>query len=234
MRYTVVDFESTGLPSETELNHRIVEAGWCNVVQDESGIFVESPASVLTLPKREIPPEAKAVHHITEEMCERDGIPVEHAFRTIMGESPDYFVAHNTDMERHFFGGGEVKWICTHKVAVRVWPDAPRHSNNVLRYWLGLDLDPDLATPSHRAGPDAYVTAHLLRAILLSGKCTLDEMVRWSSGPALLPRLNFGKHKGVLFKDAPRDYLEWIAHKSDLGKDEKATARYWLKLAKPS
>jgi len=36
----------------------------------------------------------------------------------------------------------------------------------VLRYWRNLVLDPALAMPPHRAGPDAYVTACLLAELL--------------------------------------------------------------------
>lgn len=234
MKLTVLDLETTGLPTEAEPNHRVVEVGWCNVTQDEAGVLVSRPMSVLTLPKRDIPPEAKAVHHITEAMCEREGIPVEQAFRMLMSEAPEYFVAHNIEMEKAFFGGWDIPFICTYKVACRLWPEAPGHSNGVLRYWLDHDLDPALALPSHRAGPDAYVTAHLLRTILLSGKCSIEDMARWSSGPALLPRLTFGKHKGLAYSNAPSDYLDWIATKSDLDRDVKATARYWLKLKKSS
>jgi exodeoxyribonuclease X len=52
--------------------------------------------------------------------------------------------------------------ICTRKCAATLWPDAPDHKNQTMRYWLGLKLsDPALATP-HRAAGDAYVTAALL------------------------------------------------------------------------
>ncbi len=44
-------------------------------------------------------------------------------------------------------------------MAMHVWPDAPRHSNQVLRYWRNLVLDNALAMLPHRAGPDAWVTA---------------------------------------------------------------------------
>ena len=47
-------------------------------------------------------------------------------------------------------------------MALRVWPEAPRHSNQVLRYWRGMRLDHARAMPPHRAGPDAWVTAHIL------------------------------------------------------------------------
>src|SRR5262245_25865334 len=45
-------------------------------------------------------------------------------------------------------GWPEVPWLCTYKSALRAWPDAPRHSNSVLRYWLGIDIPPDPLMPA--------------------------------------------------------------------------------------
>ncbi len=38
----------------------------------------------------------------------------------------------------------------------------------------------------------------------------VQEMIRISSNPVLIPRMPFGKHKGALFSELPRDYLEWL------------------------
>ena len=111
-----------------------------------------------------------------------------------------------------------------------VWPDAPAHSNQVLRYWLNLDhgkgFDRVAAMPPHRALPDAYVTGHVL--IQLLHAMTINEMLRVSAEPALLRRIGFGKHKGMLFSEAPADYLRWIVDKAEFDADVTATARYWL------
>lgn len=118
-------------------------------------------------------------------------------------------VAHNASFEQHFHYGGGRGWIDTYKCALVVWPEAPSHSNQVLRYWLDLDrssgFDRAMAMPLHRALPDAYVTAHIF--IRLLQERTIEEMVGISSRPALLRRIGFGKHKGLLFSEAPSDYL---------------------------
>lgn len=109
----------------------------------------------------------------------------------------------------------------------------PSHSNQVLRYWLDLDrssgFDRAMAMPPHRALPDAYVTAHIL--IRLLKESTIEEMVGISSRPALLRRIGFGKHKGLLFSEAPSDYLRWIVDKAEFDVDVTATARFWLERA---
>jgi exodeoxyribonuclease X len=134
--------------------------------------------------------------------------------------APDVLVAHNCEFEQRFISGfasNGLPWICTHKTALRVWPDAPRHSNQVLRYWRGLVLDEALAMPPHRAGPDAWVTAHLL-AELLEG-ASAEEMIEWASQPGKLPNITFGKHKGTRWPDVPTDYLHWMTRQKDMNAD---------------
>jgi exodeoxyribonuclease X len=236
MLLRVIDFETTGIPTEED-RHAVCEVGWADVVIGEDGTPspVGSIGSRLCNPGRPMPVEALAVHHITDAMIAGGGEagakagPPELAFRRIMEGSPSIFVAHNADFEREFLGGGGARWVCTYKAALRVWPDAPGHGTQLLRYWLGLDLDDRWAMPPHRAGPDAYVTAHILIKLLLSGT-SIDDMVRWSSGPALLPRITFGKHKGARWEDVPLDYLHWIVDKSDMDRDAKANAKHHLKL----
>ena len=53
--------------------------------------------------------------------------------------------AHNADFETKFFEP-MLPVICTYKAALRVWPDAPSHSNGALRYWLE---DQGKVSPSH-------------------------------------------------------------------------------------
>jgi exodeoxyribonuclease X len=89
-------------------------------------------------------------------------------------------------------------------------------------------MEHDATLPPHRAGPDSYVTAHLLKRLIESGT-SVDDMVRWSKGAALLPRVTFGKHKGAKWSELPTDYLEWIWFKSDMGRDEKANAKHHLR-----
>ena len=97
------------------------------------------------------------------------------------GERPEVLVAHNCAFERMFLEAtlpASLPWICTYKAALHVSPEAPRHSNQVLRYRRNLKLDPALAMLPHRAGPDAYVTAHLLTKLL--GLASAEQMVQWT------------------------------------------------------
>jgi exodeoxyribonuclease X len=233
MLIRVIDFETTGIPSN-EASHAVCEVGWCDVVVENAEARISTGGHRLCDPGRPMPAEAMAVHHITDRDIATGGeagrraCPPDVAFRRIMEDEPEIFAAHNAEFEKQFFGGGGKPWLCTYKAALRVWPDAPSHSNSVLRYWLGLNLDARHAMPPHRAGPDAFVTAHILVKLIEAG-ASIEDMLRWSTGPALLPRITFGKHRGAKWQDVPSDYLEWVANKSDLDADAKANARHHLK-----
>lgn len=217
MKIRCIDFETTGIPTETD-KHAIVEIGWCDLVDG----VLSLPNAVLCDPGRPIPHEAMAVHHITDADVAGQTGSLE-----VLGK-PDYFAAHNADYERQFFDAS-APIICTYKVALRLWPDASSHGLQFLRYHLGLTAPAHVAMPPHRAGPDAYLCAVMMQTILSDGSASLDEMVRWSSGPALLPRVNFGKHRGSKWEDVPTDYLEWLAFKSDMDRDVKANAKHHLR-----
>ena len=225
----VIDFETTGLPTD-EGGASLVETGFCDVrVDDGMAAVIGLPVSAYVNPGRPIPVIARAVHHIGDDDVAHAAVQ-EVALAAITPEAANQviYAAHNADFERAFFGA-DARWICTYKVALRLWPDAPAHSNQVLRYHLSLAVDAGLAQPVHRAGPDAYVTAFLLAHCINDGRASVDEMVRWSDGPALLPRIPFGKHRGSRWEDVPVDYLDWVANKSDLDRDAKANARHHLK-----
>lgn len=217
----VIDFETSGMEPPAA---QVVEVGYCDLTRNDDGVWsVGQPVSWLCGVSA-MPPEVRAVHHIS--LAEVSGLaPFDPS--TVIAPYCAAVVAHNWSFEAAFLGDQQTPAICTLKAALRVWPDAPSHSNSVLRYWLEdqglLSLDHETAMPPHRAGPDAYVTAHILKALFVAG-ATGRQMIAWTQEPRLLPKITFGKHKGAAWKDAPRDYLEWVAFKSDLDGDTKWNA----------
>lgn len=229
-RLRVIDLETTG----TEPPAEVIEFGRVDVEITDHGASVEPPQSWLYRPLRGIPPETMAVHHITEAdfgpatpVCTPDQL---HAAVWI-GPAPAALVAHSCAFERQFITEattGAIPWICTYKVAMHVWPEAPRHSNQVLRYWRGLTLDNALAMPPHRAGPDAWVTANLLSE--LARFASFDQMVAWTREPRPMPVLTFGKHRGQPWAQVPSDYLQWMISQTDMDADTVWHARRALAL----
>jgi len=221
----VIDCETTGMK---ESGGAVCEVGWCDLTWDGNRATVSVPQSVVCDPGQPIPAEARAVHHIADRELKGAPSPAEAIARAI--HNAPLLAAHVADFERDFIEAPGAQWICTYKVAVRAFADLLCHSNQFLRYELDLvAADDPLAMPPHRAGPDAYVTAHLLACILEGGEIDIDTMIRWSSGPALLTLVSFGKHRGSKWEDLPADYLQWITDKSELDRDTKANARYYLK-----
>ena len=77
--------------------------------------------------------------------------------------------------------------------------------------------------PPHRAGPDAWVTAQVLAELLKAA--TVEQMIAWTKEPRVLPNIPFGKHRGVVWADAPLDYLQWMVRQSDMDGDVIWNAR---------
>jgi exodeoxyribonuclease X len=201
-----LDVETSGMPPEAG----VVEIGWCDVTQDADGKWsVGCPFSELVNPGCRIEPEASAVHHLVDDDV-KDAPTIGQVIKAhdILRDDIDLYCAHNSRFEEQFIGIGNAKWIDTYRVALRLAPAFPSHSNQALRYRLKLEVDPVLAYPPHRAGPDSYITAVLLVRAL--AKMQVAEMVLLSSQPAVLPRLGFGKWAKVPLAEVEGSYLEWI------------------------
>lgn len=52
----------------------------------------------------------------------------------------------------------------------------------------------------------------LLRDLLKTA--SVDDMIRWTTEPALLPRCPIGKYRNLPWAEVPFDFLEWILYKA--------------------
>jgi len=220
----VIDLETTGgQPSA----HGVCEIGWQDVSQDASGVWqvTDERGSILTHPGRSIPPVTMAVHHIIDSDV-ADAPAFRDAAPDIMRGPFVALAAHRASFEGKWCTPkltGGIPWICTWKCALRVWPGSPSFSNQVLRYWrMPAGLDRDLGLPVHRAGPDAYVTAHHLRDML--AVAGVEQLIAWSAEPGLLPRVYAGPHKGKPWRDLDDACLAIFA--ADRDEDVRFTARH--------
>lgn len=223
----VCDIETSGLPEDEQ--HGICEIGWVDV--DLETLTIRDPVTFLVNPGHPIPPHIRAVHHISDQMV-ASAMPPDQAVANMLKGVPagGYLAAHKAAFEQDFITAPDRKWICSWKCALRAWQDQIHHSNQALRYSLDVDSEPDFDTvaarPPHRALPDAYVTAFLVRRLLKLRP--IERLIEISSEPPLMANINFGKHKGAKWAEVPADYLQWIIDKSDMDADVKGQAKHWL------
>lgn len=227
----VCDLETTGFTAEDG----VCEVGWADIiVQDGSYLIEDYPVSYLTNPGRPIQPTASAIHHIIDGDVE-DAPKFAELLPDVVtpfGESTIVaLAAHGAKFERQFIPDtitGNIPWICTYKCALRLYPDAPRHSNQALRYYVKPPgLKREKAVLSHRAGPDAYVTMHLLEGMLKMAP--LEDLIEWSSQPALQVTCHIGQYRGEKWADVPLSMLEWVSTR-DFDEDVIHTVMHHIKL----
>lgn len=213
----VIDLETTGQAPPV---HGVCEIGWQDVAQGDDGrwsLHGDGGAAFVN-PGRPIPPVTQAIHHILDE--EVASAPYWNDIaRPILDPWPRRLAlaAHRADFEMKFCSPAMTHgadWICTWKCALRLWPDSPSFSNQVLRYWRRPDgIVHDRGLPAHRAFPDAYVTAHHLRDML--NEASVAQLIEWSNLPGLLPRVRNGPDRGMDWRDLEEEKLDAFARDRD-------------------
>lgn len=227
MASIILDTETTGIDPQKD---RLVELA--GVADDP----LVPHFTTLVNPARDIPPESRAIHHIgPEDVAQAPDESL--ALYSLMehfrdqGVEPSEFVAHNAKFDSAFIAriapALGIPWICTYKASMVAWPDAPAHTNQVLRYYLGLEVDTPPGLFPHRALYDTIVTRAIFKALQRS--FSLKELIRISSGPVLLKKVSFGKHKGKLWSEVDYGYLRWCCSQADMNEDVIHTANYYLR-----
>ncbi|RKQ68984.1 exodeoxyribonuclease X [Litorimonas taeanensis] len=247
----VTDIETTGTDPKTD---EIIEIGSQKWINPQPSFGVEGPDeqtswvkfSALVRPNQSVPAETSAIHHLTDwhlsEALDLSDVLTDFTYK--MHPRP-IFAAHNSTFEASFLEaslaekGVKPRWICTYKLALHLFPDAPSHSNSSLFYFLGVFKNlPEFwesflqKNRLHRAWPDAYITTQLLNIFL--NYVSIPEALRISSAPALLPKVNFTKdHRGKKWAQMDESFLTWVLHPDrDFDADVIHTAQYWLDKAK--
>ncbi|HBQ1620511.1 exodeoxyribonuclease X [Klebsiella pneumoniae] len=196
-------------------------------VDIESGAIC-NPMSDFVRPPEAIGFEAMAIHHITEDMV-ADAPFISEVIGRYLGAS--VYVAHNAAFDKGKLPQIDAPWICTLKLARKLYPEFESHGNQYLRYRLGLKPTLPEGLYAHRALYDCYVTAELLMYMGREAQWTIREMREISASPSLLYRMRFGKHKGKTFEEVATEdkgYLRWLLG-TDLDEDMEFTVKHWLK-----
>ena len=177
-------------------------------------------------PPIKIPPEASAIHHITNKMVnnkptfkESTDQPI---IKKLFEDKDSVVVAHNATFDLMIVekeGIKPNKFICTLRVARFLDPEGKIEKYNLqyLRYLLDLDVE----ATAHDAMGDVLVLEKLFERLKnkiikeknLSENEAIEKMVEISSHPSLLLSFNFGKHLGKKIEEVlkvDRGYLEWL------------------------
>lgn len=177
-------------------------------------------------PPVKIPPEASAVHHISNKMIEDKPSFTESTdfkkIKNLFEDKNSIVVAHNAPFDLMIIkkeGIVPTDFICTLRLARYLDPDAKigKYNLQFLRYYLDIEID----AIAHDALGDVLVLEKLyerLKKKLMQNE-NLDEdkavqkMIEISSHPSLFKYINFGKYSGKEIKEIAekdRGYLEWL------------------------
>ena len=214
-RVRVIDLETAG-----DGPHDVCEIGWQDVSLGADGRWevTEERVAHLVNPGRAISADTMAVHHIRDEDVAGAPYWKEVAPSVLKPQGGVLaLAAHRAAFEQRYCRprlSAGAQWICTWKCALRLWPELPRFSNQMLRYQRKPEgLVHETGLPAHRAMPDAYVTAHHLRDML--NEASVDRLLAWSCEPALLPRVPTGPDRGKTWDQLRAPELAGLAASRD-------------------
>lgn len=184
--------------------------------------------------------DAMSVHHITNKMVQDkpafQGSKTYQKLSALIRDDSNVIVAHNARFDVDMLNREGIyppKVICTIKLARYLDKDGviPKYNLQYLRYFLGLEIE----ATAHDALGDILVLEAVFNRIYAKFQANgelkdpVQEMIRISSSPVLIPRMPFGKHAGFLFSEIPPDYLQWLLT-TDLDEDMAYTAKTHLGL----
>lgn len=214
LRPIFYDTETTGIRTDRD---RIIEIAAYDPVQKRSFEQLINPGC-------SIPPDATAIHKITDEMvagCPSFASAAENFVKFCEGDV--VLIAHNNDsfdmpfirceFNRHSVVFPEWKFLDSLKWARRYRPDLPRHTLQFLREIYGI-----AANNAHRALDDVIVLENLFR--LMTDDLSMEQIFDLLNQPKDLRFMPFGKHAGKPLELLPKDYIAWLTGSGALDKPE--------------
>lgn len=203
MRFFFADVESTGLRQPA----KIVEV--CIVEADGDFNILNTWESRID-PEMAIEPGASGVHGLTNAMLVDE--PTIEQFMEMNNHplrTDGVLIAHNCQYDSKFLGPYFESYepLCTLKCARILYPEAPDHKLQTLRFFLELEADHSKA---HTAGEDVSLLMQLAKRMCHDHDLTLEGLMAVQNKKRKIERMPFGKHKGDLLKDIPKSYVSWM------------------------
>lgn len=227
-----LDLETTGLAQEDQICA-------CGM------LFEQTYAYTLVNEGKKIPPQASAIHHITNEMIKdaKKFTQTEcYEYLQKYNSAQNVLVGHNIafDLEmlqkQGFVWQGEI--IDTLRVSRHLLEECESFSLQYLRYELRLYRDEQKmqarygikdALVAHHALSDAVLVALLYEyhALMVDDA----QMIALTHQRVHLQKIPFGKYRGRYFEEIlyeDRGYLAWIYTRSDIDEDLRSTLEHYL------
>ena len=199
MKALIFDTETTGTDDTAE----IIEAAWIDSRTGEEYCERFQPTGPISF-------GAMAVHNIMPH--DLDYCDPSSAFSL---PDCDYLIGHNIDFDWRMAGEPDVKRICTLALSRYLWPELDSHKQAAVMYFLFGAEAQEIVQGAHNALEDVRMCRMILQSCLgtlhqRGIACeTLEEMWQASEVARVPTVMSFGKHKGMLVKDVPRDYVRW-------------------------
>lgn len=214
LRPIYYDTETTGVKPDKD---RIIEIAAYDPYENRTFEMLVNPG----IP---IPPEATAIHKITNEM-----VASAQTFAHV-GQQFDEFcsgnvvlIAHNNDTfdqlflkheySRHGLEMPQWKFIDSLKWSRRYRNDLPRHTLQFLREVYNISEN-----NAHRALDDVVVLEKVFANMV--DDLTMDQIYQLLNKQRLIQHMPFGKHQGTPLKQLPKSYVQWLQGSGAFDKPE--------------
>ena len=208
MKALIFDTETTGI-SEPE----IIEAAWLHVRSPLDTEVLETFEQRFR-PTKLIELGALATHHIMDE--DLAGMPGSASF-ALPGDVT-HLIGHNIDYDWQVAGSPKVRRICTLALSRSLFPSINSHTQSAMLYHLERATARQNLIGAHSALADVQNCRRVLGFLvaLLPGIQTWDDLWRASESARVPTVMSFGKHKGELIRNIPKDYKRWLLGQADV------------------
>lgn len=211
----VLDTETTGLDAPM----RAVEIAWI-IFDDELNVLAEHV--MRTDPERPISEGASAIHGVHDK--DVIGCPKVPEVMALVpkGDPRLIVVGHNISYDLRVVGE-HLEYhadVCTLALSRRWIKGTTNHKLPTLQAELGLTKQ-----DSHSALGDCRTSLEVLARCMEASGRNFKALVELESVPKMITKMPFGMHKGKLFTEIPRDYLQWLSKREQLHKDLEYTLK---------
>ncbi|HRW58598.1 MAG TPA: DUF3820 family protein [Chlamydiales bacterium] len=208
--FVCIDCETTGLDPK---NDHIIEIAIVRFNLDNNLTSFDS----LVDPKRLIPSESQAIHHISNEMIQGKPLIKEILPQIYEITKGAPIIGHGIDfdikmMQEESYRNGlnfpiEKNPVIDTLRLARLYGESPVNSLEQLRKHFNIEEE-----GAHRALADVIVNISVFKH-LTKQFTSLSQLLQRLEKPILIKTMPLGKHKGRPFSEIPIEYLRWAAGK---------------------